>query len=253
MCMRLLLLFIDEPIPGKVLPEIEAELGASRASDIYKAMVEVMLRQLQGLENCRIRFCYSPDDACDATKFWLLPEMAATSCETKNVYVTSNSQFPNAQTQEIDFRSQGEGSIDKRLERAFNDGFSDGYREIAIVDPTCIECGARWINASFARLHKETSRDTIIGPSKQGNHYLLALKSAAPELFQETLDPKQNEQEQKQSLLSISESHAQKIGRETELLPPLSVTSTPSDWQRLLATPLGPALKKALGEPIDQI
>lgn len=240
--MRLLLLFIDEPIPGNVLPELAREIGDIKSSHYYKAMLEVMLRQLQGLENCRIRFCYSPLDAGDATKFWLLPKMSATACETDNVYVTSNAQLKGPQRQEIDFRPQGEGSIAQRLKRAFSEGFSDGYTAIATVDPTCIECGARWINASFAQFHKQTSRDTLIGPGTRGNSYMIALKSQASELFQEI-------RQTNQDFMSISESKAQQTGRNIELLPPLSTMSSLSDWQRLLDTPLGPALKKALGEP----
>lgn len=242
--MRLLLVFIDEPIPGEVLPELTAEVGAEKACDYYKAMVEVMLRQLQGLENCRIRFCYSPIEAHDATKFWLLPHMAAKSSESENVYITTNSSSSDLKHQELDFRPQGEGNLSQRLKRAFADGFSDGYQEIAIVDPTCIECGARWINASFARFHAEAARDTLIGQTGRGNHYLLVLKSEAPELFDET-------QEDRKALLKISESRAQQIGRQVEHLPPLSVTSTLDDWHRLITTPLGPALKKALGDPLE--
>ncbi|MDG1358053.1 MAG: DUF2064 domain-containing protein [Akkermansiaceae bacterium] len=242
--MRLLLVFIEEPTPGEVLPELAAEVGAEKACHYYKAMVEVMLKQLQGLEKCRIRFCYSPHGASDATRFWLLPQMAATTCETEHLYITSNPSSPELQIQEIDFRAQGGGSMAQRLKRAFSAGFSDGYQEIAIVDPTCIECGARWINASFARFHSETSRDTLIGATDRGDHYILALKSEAPDLFEEA-------DGQSKTRLIISESKAQQLGREVEHLPPLSVTTCLDDWHRLLDSPLGPALKKALGEPLE--
>ena len=54
--MRLLLVLINEPIPGEVLPKLAADVGEAKASDYYKALIEVMLRQLQGLEKCRVRF-----------------------------------------------------------------------------------------------------------------------------------------------------------------------------------------------------
>lgn len=242
--MRLLLLFIDEPTAGKALPELSTEIGATKAVDYYKALVEVMLRQLQGLENCRIRFCYAPHDAGDAIKFWLLPKMLATSCETENVYITSNTQSPELYRQEIDFYPQGEGPLAQRLSRAFSDGFADGYEAIATVDPTCIECGARWINASFAKFHKPTSSDTLIGPSREGSSYMIALKSEAPNVIQEI-------RQTKQGFMSLSESKAKQTGRNIELLPPLDTILSLNDWHRLLDTPLGPALKKALGEPVN--
>ena len=61
--MRLLLVFLKEPIPGKVKTRLAKDVGEDTAALYYKAIVEVLLKQLRGLENCRIRFCFTPDDA----------------------------------------------------------------------------------------------------------------------------------------------------------------------------------------------
>ena len=244
--MRLLLVLINEPIPGEVLPKLAADVGEAKASDYYKALIEVMLRQLQGLEKCRIRFCYSPDDASDATKFWLLPKMDARSSTTEDLYLAPSSTASEQASQEVDFRPQGYGELGHRIQRAFSDAFSEGYQEVALVDPTCIECGARWINATFARFHTKKSRDTVIGPTDKGRYYILALKSEAPELFEDI--PWHSE-----TMLSLTEAKAKHAGRNIELLPQLAETTNLEDWQRLLTSPLGAALKKALGEPLEDI
>jgi glycosyltransferase A (GT-A) superfamily protein (DUF2064 family) len=246
--MRLLLILVNEPVAGEVLPALAADVGEEKARDCYKALVEVMLKQLQGLEKCRIRFCYAPDDADDAVRFWLLAKMGASSSPTEHLYLTSSSHDGKAgdAAQEVDFRPQGKGNMAERIKRAFAEGFSEGYREIALIDPTCVECGARWINATFSRFHPESSRDTIIGPSTNERYYLLALKSDAPELFADI-------DWDSPGLLSSMQLAAKQAGRNLELLPPLGQTHNLEDWQRLLDSPLGPALKKALGEPLDEI
>ncbi|NCF13452.1 MAG: hypothetical protein GWP68_08765, partial [Verrucomicrobiaceae bacterium] len=107
-------------------------------------------------------------------------------------------------------------------------------------------CGARWINATFARFHTKKSRDTVIGPTDKGRYYILALKSEAPELFEDI--PWHSE-----TMLSSTEAKAKHAGRNVELLPQLAETTNLEDWQRLLTSPLGAALKKALGEPLEDI
>lgn len=243
--MRLLLVLVHEPIPGLVLPSLTAELGAEKACDYYKAMIEVMLRQLRGLEKCRIRFCYTPADAGDALKFWLLPKMEAISSNEANLYhVPPNT--PGEPAQEVDFRPIGNKITTEGLGKAFAEGFEVGFDQIGALDPTCLECGARWINAAFSRLHPETNRDVIIGPNHEGHYYFLAMKSNTPELFADL-------SWDSPSLLSETHTAAVQAKREVELLPPLMNTSKAQDWQAMMESPLGAALRKAIGEPLDDM
>ena len=80
----------------------------------------------------------------------------------------------------------------------------------------------------------------------RGRYYILALKSEAPELFEDI--PWHSE-----TMLSSTEAKAKHAGRNVELLPQLAETTNLEDWQRLLTSPLGAALKKALGEPLEDI
>ncbi len=245
MGMRLLLVVLQEPIPGAVLPKLAAEAGLEKACQYYKALIEVMITQLQGLENCRIRFCYTPEDASDAIKFWLLPRMEACSADEANLYHAPCSST-NENPQEIDFYPLRTPSIADGISKAFTDGFAEGFDQIAVLNPTCLECGARWINATFSRLHPETNRDAIIGPTYMDRYYILALKADTPELFAGI--PWDSPR-----LLSLTQTAAEQSRREIELLPPLMETSSLEDWQRLIECPLGPALKKVLGGPLDEM
>lgn len=242
--MRLLLVFLKEPIPGKVKTRLARDVGDEDASRYYKALVEVLLRQLQGLEDCRIRFCYAPDDAEDAIRFWLLPEMRATSSSSEGLYLAPHSHTVDQPTQEVDFRPQGNGHLGDRLNRAFKAAFEDDFNEIAVIGTDCPDCGARWINAAFSRLSSDTGRDIVIGPSTDGGYYLMALKSPAPLLFQ-------NIPWSEADVFEKTSEAAKSIGLTLESLPELSDVDHLSDWERVIASPLGAALKKALGEPLD--
>ena len=240
--MRLLLVFLKEPLPGKVKTRLAADIGDDEAVRYYKAMVEVLLRQLQGLNNCRIRFCYAPDDAGDAIRFWLLPEMQATSSDCENLYVAPTTTHHSEQ-QEIDFRPQGNGNLGDRLNRAFDEGFADGFEKIAVIGTDCPSCGARWINAAFSRLEADTKRDGVIGPCLDGGYYLLALKSPAPSLFQDI--PWSGS-----DVLTATLQTASEYGLTLEQLPPLADVDHLDDWNTLLTSPLGAAIRKALGEKL---
>ncbi|MGB1260876.1 MAG: TIGR04282 family arsenosugar biosynthesis glycosyltransferase, partial [Akkermansiaceae bacterium] len=151
---RLLLVFLKEPIPGCVKTRLAADLGEEEATRIYRALVEVLLLQLRGLENCRIRFCYTPDDADDAIRFWILPYLnaQANGGDGADSYLIPAPDGSTQQPQEVDFSPQGKGDLGERLTRAFDQGFADGYSEIAVIGSDCPQCGARWINAAFSRL-----------------------------------------------------------------------------------------------------
>lgn len=242
--MRLLLVFINEPIPGSVNTRMAADLDDERATLYYKAMAEVTLRQLQGLNDCRIRFCYSPDDARDAVAFWLLPKMKATSSDQPGVYLAPPCEADPRLSQEVDFRPQGSGNQGQRLSGAFAEGFAEGYDAIAAISSNCPECGARWINAAFSRLCSDPAKDAVLGPSSSGGYYFMAVKSHSPQLFS-------NIPWGGGEILSTTLSAAKCSGLNVELLPELTDLHTLADWEKTMGGPLGAAMKKALGEPLE--
>lgn len=241
--MRLLLVFLNEPIAGQVKPELAAALGDEEAARYYQALVEVLLKQLQGLQQTRIRFCYTPDDAGDAVKFWLLPIINAKAGNEPSTFHAPDSPADQDFRQEIDFHPQGEGDLSQRINRAFAHGFADGYTAIAAINSDSPDCGARWINMAFARLQND-SRDAIIGPCHDGCPYLIALKTHQPEVLSHiSWETKPQKSDQNPTL--------SKSPLRWESLPPLASIHTYHDWKRLIQSPLGAAFKKALGEPLE--
>lgn len=241
--MRLLLVFLKEPIAGQVKTRLASAVGEQAAAQYYQAIVEVLLKQLHGLRQTRIRFCYAPKDAGDAIKFWILPAMDAVPADDKNLFLAPNSANKNSSDQEVDFRAQGPGHLGERLCRAFDTGFQDGFEEVAAMGSDCPDCGARWINLAFARLSAATDRDGVIGPGSQGDYYFLALKSQQPELFEQI---PWKSAEVFNSTINAAQSHQLSLSQ----LPELSDINDDSDWQRLMESPLAAATKRALGEEL---
>ncbi|NIP97670.1 MAG: glycosyltransferase, partial [Akkermansiaceae bacterium] len=170
MTTRLLLLFLKEPLPGRVKTRLASAVGEELAATIYKSMVRILLQQLSGLEDCHLRVCYAPDDAHDAIRFWLLPEIM-------------DSPDIDLSTEDLDFRPQGGGDLGDRLTRATAAGFEEGFQKIAVIGSDCIEISSRWIHAALAQLNDR--HEAVIGPTPDGGYHLLATRRHLPVLFED--------------------------------------------------------------------
>ncbi len=219
---RLLLVFLKEPLPGRVKTRLAATLGEEQAATIYKAMVRLLLRQLSGLEDCQLRFCYAPDEAHDAVRFWLLPEI--TDCAEIDL-----------SPERVDFQPQGGGDLGARLTRATGEAFAEGYEKVAVIGSDCIEISSRWIHAALVQLNDR--HEAVIGPTPDGGYHLLATSRPLPVLFEEI--PWSSAETLKATLARAAAhniSHYQ--------LPPLPDIDTEDDYRSALRGPLGRRLGK---------
>ena len=220
--MRLLLLFLKEPLPGEVKTRLAATLGAEQASIVYRAMVRLLLMQLSGLEQCHLRFCYTPDDAHDAIRFWILSEIM-------------DSPEIQLDPEDIDFRAQGEGDLGARLTCAARQAFQEGYQKVAFIGSDCIEISSRWIQAAFAQLND--THDAVIGPTPDGGYHLLAMQRDLPALFDGI--PWSTS-----ATCQVTTERATEEGISLYTLPSLPDIDTEEDYQSALAGPLGTRLQK---------
>ena len=223
---RLLLIFLSEPLPGKVMSKLAETVGDENAARIYQALVHVLLRQLNGLTDCRLRFCFAPEDAAEAIRFWLLPRII-------------DDESLQLDPSEIDFAYQGQGDFGERLERAFAAGFDQGYRKIGAIGTECIEVSSRWLHAAFAQLNDK--HDAAVGPTPDGRNHLLALQRPAPELFRDF--PSASPETFAATLQRAKDSELRVFQ-----LPPLTRIETEGDYKKALLGPLGPALRRAVKE-----
>ena len=221
--MRLLILFLKEPLPGQVKARLEDSMGSERAVLIYRAMVRILLQQLSGLEHCHLRISYTPDDGEEAIRFWILPELI-------------DDPSIDLDPRLISFAPQGPGQLHTRLARAAERAFQEGFSKVAFIGSDCIEVSSRWVHAAFAQLNDKY--DAVLGPTTDGGQHLLAVQRHLPALFEDTSwsSPPACRRTTEQSA-----SH----GISLFTLPALPAIRTEDDYRAALAGPLGPRLKKA--------
>lgn len=221
---RLLLIFVQEPIPGRVCPDLAKTHGSKHALTVHRALVRVLLRQLGGLSDCRMRFCFAPDDGQEAVKFWILPEII----DHDDIAIDPA---------QVDFRPQGEGDLGTRLQRAFSEGFAEGFGKIGAIGCDCIEVSSRWIHAAFVQLNDRHA--AVLGATPGGRHHFVGLRTPQPHLL-ESVPWASTAAYQ----VSVARAAEQKIP--VFELPPLPEIRTSTDYKAALDGPLGPALRKAM-------
>lgn len=150
--MRLLILQIHEPLPGRVLPLMATDHGHDEAARRYRAIVLTTLRQLRGLARTRLRLVPVPADAAEAVRFWLLPRLA-------DQWQVAGTVF-RADGWEIDFG-----------------GDSHGYQVEAHGEILCPFLGSRWVHTALLGLERGSHR--VTGPASEGGCYLRAHPATA--------------------------------------------------------------------------
>lgn len=144
--MRRLILTIDEPIEGKVIPQIADPDQPQEAAARYRAIVVTTLRQLRGLQDTRIQIISEPADAAEAIRFWILPRLADQWKSDGGI-----------------FRADG-------WEISFGD--DDPYTIEAIGHPLCPFLSARWVHTAMLGLENGNYRS--IGHAPNGQTYFTA-------------------------------------------------------------------------------
>lgn len=152
--MRLLILKIQEPLPGLVLPEMAADHGPDEAARRYRAIVVTTLRQLRGLADTRLRLSVEPSDAHEAVRFWILPRLAEKWRTEADVF--------HSEGWEIDFG-----------------GNPESFPIRATGEVLCPLLGARWVHTALLGLGRTTHQ--VIGPAHDGGEYFRADHPEAPE------------------------------------------------------------------------
>ena len=165
--MRLLIVFLEEPLPPHLEPSLAGIVGTDRADVVSRAAMRLLLTQLSGLEKCNLRFCFRPPDAHDAVRFWLLSEIM----EQPDIHVG---------TETVDFQPQPDGDLSTRISHAAGHAFREGYQKIALIGSHCLEISNRWIHATFAQLNKKNA--AVIGPTQGGACCLFAMQQHLPSL-----------------------------------------------------------------------
>lgn len=148
---ELLMIFVKNPVEGKVKTRIAKTMGAAKALKVYEELLEHTLQITKGLPMDKAVF-YSDeviaDDIWDKNKFQ---------------------------------KYKQEGSdLGKRMLNAFKFAFGKSYRKAVIIGSDCFDLTPKIIKQSFDALPQN---NFVIGPTHDGGYYLIGMMALHTTLF----------------------------------------------------------------------
>jgi len=140
---KLLLIFVKNPILGKVKTRLAASVGDEKALKIYRSLLEYTAAITVG-------------SSCDKMVFY------SDFIEQEDMF--SNKFF--AKTVQV------QGDLGQKMFAAFEHAFRLGYQKVVIIGSDCYELSTEILNDAFEGLEQA---DFVIGPAKDGGYYLLGM------------------------------------------------------------------------------
>lgn len=147
-----LIIFVRNPVLGKVKSRIAQTLGAEKTLRIYEKLLEHTHSITEDINVDKYVF-YS--DVIDHDDLW-----------EKEIY---HKELQNG----LD--------IGERMKNAFKFLFDKGYGEIVIIGSDCYELTEEIILVAIKELQ---NNDAVIGPATDGGYYLLGMNILIPQLFE---------------------------------------------------------------------
>ena len=149
---RIVLIFVKNPVLGKVKTRLAASIGEEKALQLYHRLLQHTFDIVKQIESTR-RVCYSDD-------------------------IEEFDVFDQALFEKTLQKGENLGA---RMANAFEEAFADGYREILIIGSDCWEMKASFLEDAFNALERF---EVVVGPAFDGGYYLLGLKEPMPILFE---------------------------------------------------------------------
>lgn len=192
------LLFLKAPRPGTVKTRLAEALGDERACEIYRGMVERLLRIWP--DHLPLEIHFSPPEAEAEMQAWL----GSSIC----------------------LIPQSKGDLGKRLGHAVQGCFEREATSVLCIGGDCPDLSATQLDRAIR--HLDHGSDLVLGPAEDGGYYLIGLKAPQLDLFQDI--PWSSPQTFKATV-----ERAKRMDLNTALLEPLYDVDTVEDWERAVA------------------
>ena len=148
----LLMIFIKNPVKGKVKTRLAKTIGEEKALSVYLQLLTHTCKETIQTEGVKKVF-YS--DKIEEKDLW------------DSAYFGKCVQEGN--------------DLGERMYNAFRLGFAEGFTKIVIIGSDCPELSSDIIATAFSKL---IENDFVIGPATDGGYYLLGMKKLAKEIFE---------------------------------------------------------------------
>jgi hypothetical protein len=199
---QITLFFVKSPQPGHVKTRLAEDVGSDEATDIYRHLVQRLVRQFPADLNLRV--CFTPAEEEETVREWLAPQLDA---------------------RDIDWQlePQFEGDLGQRMSAAFAMAFADGAEKVLIIGSDTPGVNTSHFQETWDALDEV---DVVIGPARDGGYYLLGLRSYCSDLFENV--PWSSEE-----TLDTTMERAMEAGLEVSWLEELNDIDTLEDWKEL--------------------
>ena len=145
-----LIIFVRNPVLGKVKTRIAATIGDEKALAVYKHLLQHTKNITAGVQ---------------VTRFVFFADEIATN-DLWNGYEKC---------------LQSGSNLGERMSNAFECLFEKGFTKIIIIGSDCFELDEKIISGAFLKLNEY---ETVIGPATDGGYYLLGIQSPFKNLFE---------------------------------------------------------------------
>jgi uncharacterized protein len=145
------IIFVKNPVLGKVKTRLATTMGNEKALDIYKKLLAHTLLSVK--EIMADVFVYFSDDI------------------DENIFPFENTFFRKVQ--------QG-NDLGERMKNAFDEVFDLWYDNVIIIGTDCPGIDLDLLDDAFLQL---VNVDVVVGPAEDGGYYLLGMKKRNPQLF----------------------------------------------------------------------
>lgn len=144
-----LIVFIKNPLLGKVKTRLAKTAGAEKALEVYQALLRHTRAVCEVVHAETFVFYH---DFINKTDEW----------------------------QKFSRRLQTGNDLGEKMSNAFAEIFASGNSRVVIIGSDCMEISPAIIQDAFDSLHQH---DVVIGPAADGGYYLLGMKQVHPQLF----------------------------------------------------------------------
>lgn len=148
---HLILIFTRNPELGKVKSRLAADVGEQTALDIYKFLLDHTYKVTKDLQVDK--------------EVWYSNEIPKMDLWDKGIYSK---------------KAQKGIDLGERMQYAFEQGFSNGYKYISIIGSDMYDINNADLQEAFKKLEHN---DAVIGPATDGGFYYLGLSKPIYSLF----------------------------------------------------------------------
>lgn len=151
-----LIIFTRYPEPGKTKTRLIPALGAEKAANLHRQLIQNTLNQAQNLTKNR-------------------------PVEVEVKYAGGSQELMQKLIPPpINCSPQSQGDLGERMKNALAENFSEQKQRILIIGTDCPGLDNHRLTQAFDQLYHH---DLVLGPALDGGYYLIGMQRTIPELF----------------------------------------------------------------------